>query len=256
MIIGVNGYMGAGKDTVGKIIQYLTASTIGISHLTDDEVARIIEGGTFSGEFFFSWEIKKYADKLKEIASLLTGIPKHMFEDQEFKKTDMGRQWDRRVKQRRKLWDEENIYWEEQPMTVREFLQRLGTEAIREGLHTNAWVNALFADYTPKVSYQGYIVDFSNDTPPEPIGKPVEGEYPDWVITDTRFPNEAQAIKDRGGIVVRVNRYQKSHKSVGLHPSEISLDDWDFDYTIDNNGSIDDLIQKVREMLLHFKILS
>ena len=32
------------------------------------------------------WEIKKFAGKLKQIASLLTGIPIEKFEDQEFKK--------------------------------------------------------------------------------------------------------------------------------------------------------------------------
>ena len=31
-------------------------------------------------------------------------------------------------------------------------------------------------------------------------------EYPNWIITDCRFPNEAKAIKDRDGISIRVNR--------------------------------------------------
>ena len=30
--------------------------------------------------------------------------------------------------------------------------------------------------------------------------------YPNWIITDVRFPNEADAIKGRGGIIIRVNR--------------------------------------------------
>lgn len=59
-IIGVSGYSGSGKDTVGKIIQKLCPKS--------------------------NWQIKKFAGKLKEIASLLTGIPALKFEDQEFKK--------------------------------------------------------------------------------------------------------------------------------------------------------------------------
>mgnify|MGYP002478018656 CR=1 FL=1 len=63
MIIGINGKIGAGKDTVGTIIQGLL--------LTNKNQ---------------SSDIKKFAGKLKQIASILTGIPVKKFEDQEFKK--------------------------------------------------------------------------------------------------------------------------------------------------------------------------
>ena len=65
MIIGINGKIGAGKDTVGTIIQGLL--------LTSKKK---------------SFEIKKFAGKMKQIASLLTGIPVVKFEDQEFKETN------------------------------------------------------------------------------------------------------------------------------------------------------------------------
>ena len=82
-----------------------------------------------------NWEIKKFADKLKEIAAHLLGINAEDFEDAEFKKTTLPSMW----------WTtcDEGL----QPMTVREFLQKLGTDAMRNGLHTNVWVNALMADY-------------------------------------------------------------------------------------------------------------
>ena len=121
-------------------------------------------------------------------------------------------------------------------MTVRDFLQRLGTDAIRDGLHTNAWVNALMSDYTPT---QVQWLD-------GPLGGYEDGPMPNWIITDTRFPNEAQAIKSKGGIVVKVTRPGEQQ---GTHPSEIALDDWDFDVVIENNGSIEDLIEKVKMQL-------
>lgn len=240
MIIGINGYIGSGKDTVGNIIA---------ENLQYPEPCK-----QFSGN---SWEIKKFAAKLKQIASLLTGIPIERFEDQEFKKTYLGPEWN---------WS--GAISSDVPITVREFLQRLGTEAIRDNIHPDAWVNALFADYNPKVTYQGYVIDLAdNAEEPEPIGKPVDAEYPNWIITDVRFPNEAQAIKEKEGIVIRVNRQEKevidlpggratfTLNAVDLHPSETSLDDWEFDWVIENNGSIEELIERVKQMLIYFKLL-
>lgn len=198
MIVGISGYIGSGKDTVAKIIQYLDVQRVYGSKVKFEDFIATQES---------SWKVKKFAGKLKQIATLLTGIPVENFEDQEFKKTEMGAAWG---------------------MSVREFLQKLGTEGLRDGLHKNVWVNALMSDY--KVGKDG---------------------YPNWIISDTRFPNEAAAIKDAGGIVIRVNRPDNIVKGSGQqrvarHASEISLDEWDFDVVIENNGTIEELIEKVK----------
>jgi hypothetical protein len=62
-LIGISGKIGVGKDTIGTIIQGLL--------LTNKNQ---------------SSDIKKFAGKLKQTASLLTGVPVEKFEDQEFKK--------------------------------------------------------------------------------------------------------------------------------------------------------------------------
>lgn len=62
-IIGISGRMGSGKNTVGDIIKKLCLTNNGPKY-----------------------EQKSFAGKLKQIASLLTGIPVEKFEDQEFKK--------------------------------------------------------------------------------------------------------------------------------------------------------------------------
>jgi hypothetical protein len=120
-------------------------------------------------------------------------------------------------------------------MTVRDFLQRLGTDALRQGLHPNTWVNALMMEYK-EVCF---------------VGKDSEGadlfSYPNWIITDCRFPNEATAIKNAGGIIVRVNR--PGVNAVNAHPSEVALSHWQFDYTIENNEGIVELKHKVRDIL-------
>ena len=230
MIIGINGYSGSGKDTVGTIIQYLNC---------DNPQSSIEEMCANYSEYEYwldeqsEWEIRKFAGKLKDIAEHLTGIPIEKFEDQEFKKTNLGPEWDVPSKYRDRT--------PPKPMTVRDFLQKLGTDAMRMGLHDNVWVNALMADYkgTDLGDWKGEKVYSEN--------------LPNWIITDVRFPNEAQAIKDKGGIIIRVDRPGVS--PINDHPSEIGLDGWKFDYTIANVSDIFDLKESVKNILKHAKIL-
>jgi len=202
MIIGLSGYAKSGKDTVAYMIQDLEKT---------------------------EWQIKKFSGKLKTIASLLTGIHPDKFEDQEFKQSYLGPEWSYPV-------DIPNHGAEEWDMSVRELLQRLGTDAIRNGLHTNAWVNALMSDYL-------------EEDKEERLGDYIKRVTPasKWIITDVRFPNEAQAIKDRGGVIVRIDR--PGVDPVNTHPSETALDNWDFDYKIANASDLVALKQTVEVVL-------
>lgn len=102
--------------------------------------------------------------------------------------------------------------------SVRDLLQKFGT-GIRQTVDEDFWVKSLFKDYNP---------DFEN-----------------WIITDVRFKSEAKAIKDKGGILIRVN---KPSAGAGSHISEIDLDDYDgFDFIIENTGSLEDLYNKVSD---------
>jgi hypothetical protein len=229
-IIGISGLIGSGKDTTGKIIQYLTSEAYLTRNRSYEEFLRGNSNPDAFGYYYHSpWEIKKFAGKLKEIASLLTGISIHQFEDQEFKKTNLGSEWNQtRLYNSDAPWMTGNETYEV-PLTVRELLQKVGTECMRDCLHENVWVNALFADYEGM-----YDIDIDRTI------------YPNWLITDTRFPNEAQAIKSKGGIIVKVTR---PGEKPGTHYSETALNDYDFDYVINNNSSIEDLIIKTQKML-------
>jgi hypothetical protein len=215
MIIGINGYSNSGKDTVGIMIQYLMCEE---PHTPIEKICADYLEYEYWLDEQSGWEIKKFAGKLKDIASHLTGLDIEDFEDQEFKKTNLGTEW----------WTtcDEGL----QPMTVRDFLQKLGTDALRNGLHPNTWVNALMSDYV----------------------KDKDGDLPNWIITDTRFPNEAKAIKDRGGIIIRVDRPGVS--PVNAHPSEIGLDDWKFDYRIANASDLLSLKFTIETILKNEKI--
>jgi hypothetical protein len=218
-LIGISGKIGSGKDTAALIIKILSVH----SELSDKSIAHMLTNPspTLHGS---DWTVKKFAGKLKEVASLLTGVPAHKFEDQDFKKTNLSSDW--------QTW---YPYIDRpEPMTVREFLQKLGTEAMRQGLHTNVWVNALFADYTRV----GRFVRVTEDK----LEEWEDGEFPNWIITDCRFPNEAVAIREREGVLLRLNR----NGETGEHISETALDNFEFDYVIENTGSLEELVAKIR----------
>jgi hypothetical protein len=192
MIIGISGKIGSGKDTLSIVINYLADKSAPDSFNRWEQPVEE-----------FTYKNKKYAENLKCMVCFLIGCNRIDLEDREFKEKELGEEWD--------------------GLTPRKILQLLGTEAGREIIHPNIWVNSLFADYTTD----------SN-----------------WVITDVRFPNEAQAIKDRGGIVIRIERPGGESHCGGAHASETALDDYDFDIVINNDGTIDELIDKVKQLNL------
>ena len=102
-------------------------------------------------------------------------------------------------------WDDAKVRYSE----IRELLQRLGTEGGRVHIAEDVWNRAIFE---------------------KPHG-------PRLVIPDVRFPNEADAIHARGGIVVRVTR--DGYEPINGHVSETAYSDQDF--IVENNGNIEDL---------------
>ena len=276
-IIGVSGKIGSGKDTLGNVIQYLSCNSE--EHFKED-----IELGTLESEMkeapeFSEWKIKKFADKLKECISIITGIPRKDLEKIEVKNSNLPEEWNYIFGQdgvkdydipRRYTVDERKPYLTLgdnngfNKMTVRNLLQLFGTEVGRQ-IHPNFWINALFIDYKPTTSYKFGYIDLSkldnnlNITAEANLPHPL-GKYPDWIITDMRFPNELKAVKERGGITIRINRgnftgLEKEIIECNQHSSETALDNAPFDYIIENNGTIADLIVKMREIMINEKLL-
>jgi hypothetical protein len=283
-IIGISGKIGSGKDTIGKIIQYLT-SEHGINNTRSFEAFSKISNKDGSASLDFHrytsyWEIKKFADKLKDIVCLLIGCTREQLEDINFKNSPLGKEW----KVFRYVDDEGKIHLRTpdciitedlaEYLTPRKILQLLGTECLRDIIHPNVHINALFADYNDESNYS-YNVALTNETNKLLVtSDPVYYKDPNqsnWLITDVRFPNEGDAIINRNGILIRVNRTNnpflhegkeiKSDKSYSgvdtrQHHSETALDNYDkFKYTINNDGTIEDLIEKVKEILIKEEII-
>ena len=135
MIIGLSGYAGSGKDAAAKLIQflYMKDRDITIEEAVNDRKL------SFILEMKSNWQIKKYSYLLKKIASLLTGFDIEQFEDQDFKESLLPTEWGLETKtplSNIPIFDDVKFI---HLMTVREFLQKLGTDAVRDGLHPNAW---------------------------------------------------------------------------------------------------------------------
>lgn len=108
--------------------------------------------------------------------------------------------------------------------TPREILQHMGTEAYR-AVDDGFWVRQLFK-----------YIDRNN--------------LENVIITDGRFPDEIDAVIERGGIHIRLYRDHNIEVHGTSHASETSLDNTsDADYIIVNDGSIAEL-EAMAEILI------
>lgn len=112
------------------------------------------------------------------------------------------------------------------PITVRRFMQRFGT-ALRREFSEYFWADSI-------LRYRS-------------LGN--------MIIPDLRYKTELEAIKnkDSENIIIRVNR-----PGVQLmdHSSETELDDYkDWDYVIENDGTLNDLLYKVKGFCKEFNLI-
>jgi len=115
--------------------------------------------------------------------------------------------------------------------TPREIMQFVGTDLFRNHIHElhptigdNFWVRAMEREITEKLKIN-------------PNAK--------FVITDIRFPNELKAIENLGGITIKINRNNLSND---MHKSETQIDDLVTNYTFDNNGTKEELYEKIKSI--------
>lgn len=249
MILALSGKMGSGKNTTANIIQYIIDSKESGFNLSESNYNDYIKNNHHSK---CSFKQKSFAGKLKQIVALLTGCTVEDLESQEFKKKLLGPEWEKGFKyktfgeltpeQKARTLDSNAKYITPEKWTpdYRWLLQTIGTDALRNVVHENIWVNALMADYI-KYIWDPAVNDFV---------------LPNWIITDMRFPNELEAVEKRDGITIRVNR-DNGTRAIDLnpHPSETSLDSHKFDYTIENDSDISALIEKVYKILVIEKII-
>lgn len=104
----------------------------------------------------------------------------------------------------------------------RELYQKLGTDVARS-IDVNVWV-------------KGAEI-FKKENPGRSI-----------VITDVRFSNEAFWIRNQGGIVVYLNSETRGIREHTEHSSENGMKGSDVDIIIQNDGTINELYEKIEEL--------
>lgn len=241
-LIGVSGKIGSGKDLTGIIIQYLNHNKeySNSDTLNFEKREYLFDYFKKSGDF----QIKKFADKLKQRIAFTWNIDKNKLEDQGFKNT---------------LVPELGITW-------RELMQLEGSKM--RDIDEDYWVKALFVDYKRSLRNVKNVPTTGMRT------SMLQANFPNWIITDVRYPNEADTIIDKGGIVIRVNRpknnllghydccktkdgyciknekeYCENNMCEMEHESETALDNYDkFHSIINNNGTIEELVNKIKNL--------
>ena len=156
--------------------------------------------------------------------------------------------WDRtllegRTKEAREWREQVDPWWAERlampTLTPRWVLQYWGTEVCRRAFHDDIWIASL--------------------------ENKLRTSKDNVVISDCRFPNEIQSIRDAGGKIVWVQRGElpdwydtaieanlghnyavQDLKMRKIHASETAWVGTNFDTIIDNNRSIDDLYQQAK----------
>ncbi len=254
-IVSITGLPTSGKDTVGNMLQFLVSEDKGVSYKKNFESwLEVQESEIFYKAFKPNWKIKKIAEPLKQCTCIILGCTMEQLESQEFKASVLPEKWWKYKDFNQTKLEIESISkkqydvtpdeykaigmtWVEKP-TVREFLQKLGTEVGRN-LHPNTWVNSLVKDYVGRVCNE----EESNDYVLAGDEK-IPCLYPNWIITDLRYNNEYKVLKSVEPNIITL-------KIVGRgvdngHSSNHGLDNHKFDYTIQNIGTLENLFKEVR----------
>jgi hypothetical protein len=183
---------------------------------------------------FHEFRRDSFASTLKDAVSAVFGWDRELLEG----RTKEAREWREQVDP----WWAERLGMPE--LTPRWILQYWGTEVCRKGFNDDIWIASL--------------------------ENKVRKSKDSIVISDCRFPNEIKAIKQQGGQVFWVQRgplpewydlalqenlngseeakWELIRRKV--HVSETAWVGTEFDAIIDNNGTIQDLYDQVKSLVL------
>ncbi len=187
---------------------------------------------------FHGFKRMSFASALKDAVAIIFNGDRELLEGS----TKASREWREQV-------DE---WWAERlgipHLTPRWVLQQWGTDVARKNFHNDIWV----------ASVENRLRNIKDDI----------------VITDCRFANEVDAIKNAGGITLRTHRGEDPEwyfvavslntttdpalkevykdgldNKFNVHASEYSSVGLAYDYHVDNNGTIDHLHKQMESII-------
>lgn len=239
-IVGIKGFKGSGKDTVASMISYILHD--GIMKANYDTWLLYHKNGFVENDEI----IIHFADKLKDDISEFCGIDRKLLDKQEIKenyyynfKTGIV---STNIKDATYVVDKCNdailkyndlssylvLYNNNVSIKIRVLLQYYGTNVIRNHFWREAFIR-----YTMNKAF-----DIRNS----------KGQC---IIADARFENdECEAIKQCGGMIIRVDRKLNNNDNHESEQIKICEDD----YIIDNTGTLVGLFYKVLKFVTDYMV--
>lgn len=194
-LIGFIGKIGSGKDEVSNMFNHIHETVLSKGDLSFDNYLNNKRNGEYKNV--------KFANELKKLIANLLGVPVEKLEDREFKNTPIKSMELKKITFGTNIEGENpatysvNISSEfgeakyhQKPnysiiseevieVTPRWLMINIGTEAFRNIISKDWWVMQTFKNYT---------------------------EESKWIISDVRFPNEADTVKHYKGLNIAIKR--------------------------------------------------
>lgn len=246
LYIGLNGFAGSGKDTVAKMIKTILNYNWNSLEECKEYYKSVYTSPTISATYNPIDSDKQmpvycvaFADQLKVICSNIFGIPVERFYENkatawvcinhDFKYTEItpannyivtAEEYYNNISDYK---ISKEAYW----MSLREALVYVGTYVLQQDINKNIFVNIV-----------------------RNLIKQKQKENPDLqyvICTDVRFNHEINYIHKNNGITISIIRNDvKQLDNIAEH----DLDEEDrWDYVIENNGTYDELFEKIWNML-------
>lgn len=225
-IISFGGFRNTGKDTSASMLQFML-NTPSIFHYY-----WIFKHFNFLGKFG-KWKVTSFAKPLKEVLSIILGVPIEKFEDRDFKENycvDLNTlkiekinpvitplMTDKFFSKVAKELDISTI--KKHCITIRQMLQYVGTECLRRLVSEDIWISATL-------------------------------KKNNIIISDLRFRREFEALDNHKSFRILIER---PGCNPGNHPSEKEILELkanrNFEGYINNNGTLKDLFYKIKKLI-------
>ncbi len=172
-----------------------------------------------------------FAEPLKQFCIDYLGLSRNGCYGSDEEKDETCGTWEMFNESIRNLFDTDLF----DPISNREVLQVVGTEVFRNCFRGTFWID-LMSIRMRQAEKSGAELVF---------------------VTDVRFKNEIRAIQELGGKLIRVIRDTGKEDQIP-HASELEMleiPNSEFDFVVDNNGSIEEYCDKIESILIEEDVL-
>lgn len=244
LYIGLNGFAGSGKDTVAKLLSVMLNNKWESFEQFKEYYESISSSRQFATFNHSNIDEREciciaFADQLKHICASMFGIPVERFYlnksnawiciNKDFQYTEVQPENDNIITAE-DFYSSTNNYLNSSIryyMSLREILVYVGTYMCQKSINKNIFINIVENNIKQKLNRNSDI------------------KY--VVITDVRFLHELDYIRNKNGITITITRDDvKQLDNIAEHDLDYEED---YDFSIDNNGTYEDLFRQVWDMV-------